>query len=107
MNQVDFNKIVKARIREIESMLVTKGREYSNSDRLSNFKDGAALRKQQPETVLWGYVTKHIVSLNEFMIRIEAGHTVTPEQWIEKLQDTAVYMLLLETILTETGRLKP
>lgn len=107
MNQADFNKIVKKRIREIEAMLTAKGNEYANADRLSNFKDGASFRHQEPEAVLWGYVTKHIIALNGFIERIEAGGIVPPEQWVEKFQDIAIYMLLLEPLLVESGRIEP
>jgi hypothetical protein len=51
------------------------------------------------------YVTKHIIALNEFIDRIEKGGKVQPEQWIEKTQDIAIYMLLMEAILVDQGRI--
>lgn len=105
MNQKLFNKIIKKRLKNIESMLLSKGAEYANEDRLSNFKDGAAFRKRSPEGICFDYVTKHLVALNEFIDRVEKGIEVTPEQWIEKTQDIGVYMLLLETILVDSKRI--
>ena len=106
MEQKKINKIVKNRIREIEKMLIKKGNEYANTDRLSNFKDGAALLHCTPERVLLGYVAKHMVALSEFVNRIEVGGEVKPEQWLEKFQDIAIYMLLLEPVLIESGRME-
>ena len=105
MDQKTFNKIVKSRIRQIEKMLTSKGAEYANADRLSNFKDGAAFRKRTPEGICLDYVTKHLVALNEFIARIEAGESVPAGQWIEKIQDIAIYMLLMEAILVDSERI--
>jgi len=105
MNQKTFNKTVKTRIREIEGMLTSKGAEYAGADRLSNFKEGASFRQRTPEGVCMDYVTKHIIALNEFIARIESGVEVKSEQWVEKTQDIAIYMILMEAILIDQGRI--
>lgn len=104
MDLKEFNKIIKSRICKTENLLIHKGKEYAAEDRLSNFKDGAAFRHKPAEVVLWDYVTKHIVALNTFMETIEKGGEVPSKQWEEKFGDIIVYMMLLETILVENGR---
>jgi len=101
MDQLQFEQIIQNRVDELLAMLASKGDEYALSDRLSNFKAAAYLNRCTEEQVLWGYVTKHIIALSDF---IQQPEVPTAAQWIEKLQDTAIYMLLLEAILVENKR---
>ena len=102
MNNVVFQKIIAKRIGAVMTTLTSKGDEYTvGLDRLSNFKEAAALLGRTEEQVLLGYVTKHIVALKDF---IQDGKTVSQAQWVEKFQDIICYMLILETLLIENER---
>jgi len=101
MNQKDFNQTVKARIRQTQDLLLSKGKEYADADRLGNFKEGAAYQRITPQQCLMGYVTKHLVAIVEFNLREARGEFVSHEQWDEKIGDVIVYMHLLEALVVE------
>lgn len=105
MRHNEFKKHVLSRLKEVQQVLVIKGEEYAkDSDRLKNFKDAAEFNECTEETVLWGYVTKHIVALKDFIQDLENGKSATQAQWEEKFGDIINYMLILETLLIENGR---
>lgn len=105
MNSSTFNHIISSRLKSLNKLLTEKGEEYAHGDRLSNFKDAAQLNQCTEETVLWGYVTKHIIALKDFVKLIEDTPAQAPSsaQLLEKTGDIAIYMLLLEAILIEHG----
>ena len=58
-----FNEVVKEQLERIEKLLVKKQAEYNlDADRLSVFKHGAAMSKETPEQVLYGFLLKHLIS---------------------------------------------
>lgn len=89
------------------AMAKIKGTEYAKAmdkDQLANFKKAAALRNTTPEDILFGYVTKHIVALDDFIKEMSdvANHAPRPiEQWDEKIFDIILYMLLMRGLLEE------
>ena len=117
MTTEDFNKLVDEACADIKLILTKKGKEYSpDLDRLSNFKDAAAMNKTVPEYVLWGFVTKHIVALRDFIDElnltnqlmkhhpeITSKREITKEQWLEKITDIINYLVLLRALLKERG----
>lgn len=101
MTNEEFKKIVESRIAKIYSTLTVKGEEYTKSnDRLLNFYDAAYLNGVAPEKALWGFVTKHIIALKDF---IKTPYDVKSDQFEEKIGDIICYMILLEALLSETG----
>ena len=106
MNQKDFNQTVKARIRQTESLLLKKGKEYAGKeregfDRLRSFKDGASFLKETPKQCLMGFTTKHLTAIVDFVERDAKGEYISHEQWDEKIGDVIAYMHILEAIVVE------
>ena len=102
MNEQEFTEtIVSNRLYLTEKILGAKGKEYARGDRLSNFKKAAILMGCTPERALFGFVSKHIVALSDFVGDLEKGHVQALEQWDEKLGDIIVYMILLEALVIE------
>lgn len=104
MTSKEFDQIISSRLKATQALLCSKGKEYAQTDRLSNFKDAAIFTGQSEEAVLWGYVLKHITALKDFIQRTENGNPPTFDQFIEKIGDITAYMLILEAILVENGR---
>ena len=104
MTSPDFNKIVEAQLDRIKSVLVKKEAEYNlDTDRLSVFKHGAGISEETPEQVLYGFMLKHIISVTDM---INSKGTYSEELWLEKMTDIHCYLILLQGLLSDTGRLK-
>lgn len=98
----EFDVVVERRVALIRETLLVKGREYArDGDRLSNFKNGAALLRCSPERALLGYVAKQAVSVVDYVRDLETGVARTPEEWDEKIGDCINYLILLEAVLEE------
>ena len=96
---IHFNRVLAKTHARMDKVLRSKAAEYAHGgDRLSNFKDAAAMNGCTPEQALWGFVTKHIIALKDF---IKSGETRPLEQWEEKIGDIQNYMVLLEALLSE------
>ena len=103
MNTPDFNTVVEAQLDRIKNVLVKKAAEYNlDSDRLSVFKHAAALSEETPEQALYGFMLKHIISITDM---INSKETYTEELWNEKLTDIHNYLILLQGLLKDTGRM--
>jgi hypothetical protein len=102
MTNERLEKVVDEVVKEIVSGLGSKGKEYSDDmDRLRNFKDAANFNDTTTLMALWGFVTKHIIAIKEFIIRDSLDEPVTEEQWNEKIYDIIRYMVLLKALLVE------
>lgn len=103
MNSCDFNTIVEKQLDRIKNVLVKKAAEYNlDEDRLSVFKHAAALSEETPEQALYGFMLKHIISVTDM---INSKETYTEELWNEKITDICNYLILLQGLLRDTGRL--
>lgn len=101
MDTKEFNEVLERRITTLRSTLQSKGEEYTvANDRLQNFKDAAAFLHISPEQALWGFVTKHIVALNDFL---SCPGTMTRKEFEDKAGDIIAYMVLLDGLITERG----
>lgn len=102
MNDKEFQNVVDTTLDQIRSTLAAKGAEYVPDNAVSrfhNFELAAALNEQLSTEALWGFLTKHIVSLSD-MVKIEPCES-TLGKWDEKINDAIVYLLLLKGIVTE------
>lgn len=99
MNAARFNQIVKARIDKILNVLFTKNDSYATKgERLYNFKAGADIAASSPQETLWGYLTKHLLSVRDAV----KGVRPFDEEFIdEKIGDCLNYFILLEALLLE------
>ena len=103
MTPVDFNKVVEDQLARIQRVLVKKENEYSlGTDRLSVFKHGAGITEETPEQVLYGFMLKHIISVTDL---INSKGTYSEELWNEKMTDIHCYLILLQGLLKDTGRM--
>jgi hypothetical protein len=101
MKTEDFNILVNRRVAKTKKVLVVKGAEYTTSDdeRFQAFIDGAEVNRCTPAMYAFALVTKHFLSLRDFVIFREGD--ITPKIIDDKLGDIIVYMHLLEGILSE------
>ncbi len=104
MTTPEFNKIVEGQLDRIKNVLVKKQAEYNlDDDRLSVFKHGAGISEETPEQVLYGFMLKHIISITD-MVNSEKAYS--EELWLEKMTDVHNYLILLQGLLRDTGRMK-
>lgn len=100
MNSEEFNKFLEIEFADIRAKLKVKGAEYApeetQSSRFHNFQTAAALNGESMEKALWGFATKHIVSLSDMIKDVDAYSLHT---WEEKIGDVVNYMLLLKAML--------
>lgn len=106
MNNEEFNVVLERRINDLRETLSKKGAEYApNVDRLQNFKDAAEFQGITQAQALLGFVSKHIVALKDFINLSSSGDVIPPEQWDEKIGDICCYMILLNAVLVEEGKM--
>ena len=103
MTTPDFNKVVEDQLDRIRNVLVKKAAEYNlDDDRLSVFKHAAALSEETPEQALYGFMLKHLISMTDM---INSKQVYSEEMWNEKLTDICNYVILLQGLLRDTGRM--
>lgn len=103
MNTPDFNKVVEGQLNRIQNVLIKKAAEYNlDTDRLSVFKHAAAVSEETPEQALYGFMLKHIISVTDM---INSKGTYSEELWNEKITDICNYLILLQGLLRDTGRM--
>lgn len=100
MDQEEFEQVFDRVIEQSRAVLVEKAREYaSDGDRMHNFKRAAGFTGGTPEQALWGFLTKHLVSLSD-MVRSEKVYPA--EVWDEKLGDALNYLILLRALVFDS-----
>ena len=103
MNQEEFEAVFEETVEKCRSVLVYKAKEYAvDGDRMHNFKKAAAVIGGTPEQALWGFLTKHLVSLSDM---VASGENFSDGLWDEKLGDALNYLFLLRAQITETKKL--
>lgn len=96
-----FNEIVTDLTNQIKNTLIKKADEYSlDADRLSAFKRAADIQQQSPAQALLGMMTKHVVSIYDY---VEEGKKFTEALAREKIGDNLSYLILLYAVLEEEG----
>ena len=95
MSPEDFNKLTEACCEEIRETLSIKAGQYAGDfDRLQNFKNAADMTGFTPEQCLFGFVVKHIISLQDYVRKV-GDDNPSEEQLLEKTGDVAIYLLPL------------
>jgi hypothetical protein len=95
MNRQQFDEFVKQTLKQIETCLITKGKEYDRNDNpMHNFDKGEAKSGRIRERVIEAYSLKHEVSIDDMIDDLEKG--VFPDQKAvdEKFIDHINYMIL-------------
>lgn len=102
MNAQEFNDLLDDTLDRIREGLRSKGEEYVPADELSrfhNFETAAAFNRSSSEEELWGFVTKHLVSLADMVKGEATAHSLAV--WDEKIGDSLNYFTLLRGIVHE------
>ena len=103
MTSNDFNKVVEEQLDRIRNVLVKKETEYTlGTDRCSVFKHGSGITEETPEQVLYGFMLKHIISVTDM---VNSKETYPESLWNEKITDICNYLILLQGLLRDTGRM--
>ena len=106
---MDFDDVLKERLRKTESVLAAKAQEYATGEnRYHNFHRAAELLGCTPEQALMGMLAKHLVSVLDMVeVTAELGWRPWPSEDMidEKIGDTINYLILLEGLLKQrSGR---
>ena len=96
MSSGQFKQMVGRRLALTEQILNSKGSEYAtDANRFHNFDAASDFTGDTPEKVLWGFLMKHIVSVQD----IVEHPVVTEERMDEKIGDCICYLILLEGLI--------
>ena len=99
-----FNEIVEEQLERIRKTLVKKADEYNlEADRLGFFKRAATFANTTPEKALYGFLLKHLVSLNDM---VTSGDKYSKELFLEKITDVENYLILLLGLLEDDNMYK-
>lgn len=106
MNREKFIEIFEGQIQRCKEVLFAKNKEYGTADVkegefLHNFYRAGAMLGQKPATALRGMLVKHLVSINDFIDKIERAQPVDAYLAMEKITDAINYLFLLATVLKE------
>jgi hypothetical protein len=103
MNQSDFSKLCDETIKSTANLLIMKGEEYAGtSDRLSNFKRGAALTGTTPLQTALIYASKHYDSIATYIRKDAEGYEQKLSEPIEgRFDDLINYCILMKAIVAE------
>lgn len=105
MNSEQFNAIFERQVQQSRDVLLVKSGEYAtDEDRLHVFKKAAAYLGGTPEQALFGFLTKHLVSLSDM---VSSGESYSSAQWDEKIGDSINYLILLQAVVSESIEFKP
>lgn len=100
----DFQDFIKGRLNYIENTLVSKGKEYTETNWLDNFEEacrfkGVPVNSTNLIKVLDGYRLKHQISINKLHKDIANGKSVNVDLINEKYGDLTNYNLLEQAII--------
>lgn len=102
MTTEEFLKVFDETILKCRSLLIKKDVEYKrDDDKLHNFKLASKLEQCSPERALRGMLTKHVISVYDYINDIENGINNDIEKWDEKIFDTVNYLILLRALIIE------
>lgn len=94
-----FNKLVSELEGESRQTLSDKSARYStDEDVLHNFRIGASFTGGTEAQACWGYLTKHLVALQDMVSRNDFSNR---EDFLEKCQDSINYIRFLWCIGNE------
>lgn len=101
MDAKTFDEFLDLTLERIREVLASKGAEYvpgeAEVSRFHNFEKAAALNEESIEQALWGFVSKHIVSLSDMVQVDSTEHALAA--WDEKIGDVLNYMILLRAMV--------
>jgi hypothetical protein len=100
----NFDLTIQNRLDYVKDLLLVKGKEYvRNKDVFHNFNVGAAFTGECREKVLWGFLLKHIISIQDMINDMNNNRDFIPSESLvsEKITDNILYLLLLEASIND------
>lgn len=98
----DFDVLLVKLYEEETVIAKTKGKEYTQGDRLDNFKRLAQELGITSKQVLWIYLKKHLDSILHFIKEDSFGNNISLSEPIEsRIKDARVYLSLLRGLIEE------
>ncbi len=93
--QTEFTNFFKS----LQDRVLTKSSEYSYaSNAFANFNSAATLKDVDPRIVLDWYMTKHLISYQDMIEKIDIGYKIPDSLSAEKLGDLIVYLGILHVM---------
>lgn len=97
-----FNDCIDNRLNECKELLTVKSVEYRrNNNPYHNFNVGAKFTGESSEKVLYGFLLKHLISLQDIVNDVNEGKLPSKEIIAAKVSDIINYMLILEALIEE------
>lgn len=98
MNSQEQQQAFQRYVDDMSKTLISKGDDYSNADRLSNFKTSAAILGISPEMHCLALIATKVSRLGNL---VSSGKKPNNESLDDNVKDLAVYSLLLRMIIEE------
>ena len=98
MKYEDAEKLMERMFEEERAVAQSKGKEYTQGDRLDNFKRIAKELDLDPKKVLYVYMKKHWDSITGF---VKNNQTYSTEAIEGRIMDARVYLFLLRCLIEE------
>lgn len=95
MTHVELMQIIEQMHEEELVVARTKGKEYTQVDRLDNFKRIAQEIGISPKKVLWVYLKKHLDAINHYIVEEET----LSEHIFGRIMDARGYLALLRCLI--------
>ena len=92
-----------ALVAQMRNTLIAKGDDYANSDRLSNFKDTAAICGLQPRQIV---LTMIAIKVARLVVLLNKEGGPINEPIADSVLDLANYAILLDMVVAETDIFK-
>lgn len=97
-----FNDCIDNRLNECKELLTVKSVEYRrNGNPYHNFNVGAKFTGESSEKVLYGFLLKHLISLQDIVNDVNENKLPSKEIIAAKVSDIINYMLILEALIEE------
>jgi hypothetical protein len=99
---MEFDEIITTTLRDIESLLVVKGKEYVRGNNpFHNFDVAAKMNNVSAPDALHGMLTKHLVSYLDMLDDIKHFKQIEDKVVEEKFNDIITYFLLQKALIKE------
>lgn len=103
MNHEQFSLYFTKFVNEIRQLSIEKSCEYSmEGDKFHNFEQGARFTNQTREQVLYGFMLKHLISLQDYALYQKNIHD--PEKLQSKIKDIVIYLIMLSAMIDENRK---
>lgn len=107
MKEEQFDEIVQEQLTQCEQTLLVKAKEYRRGGNpFHNFEVGAIMTGSTREEVLFGFLLKHLISVQDIRGDIKKGILPKESTLDEKYGDIINYLILEKAMILEKIREK-